>query len=124
MISFRSEFKIPDKIKFPLGFTLSVEKIGRIVAQMDDVFTHFHSKQVCHGDLYAHNTLFDDEANIIVGDFGAATMYHMLNEEQQLQVKQIERLALHYFIDDLLSVCREEDKNSQRFIHLKQRVAH
>ena len=107
---------------FPMGFTLSIEEIDSIVTQMDDVFTHFHVNQVCHGDLYAHNTLFDDEANIIVGDFGAATMYHMLNQKQQTQIKQIENRALLCFIDDLLSVCREEDKLNQKFIDLEQRI--
>ncbi len=105
---------------FPDDFTLSIEQIDKIVSQMEDVFTHLHSKQVCHGDLYAHNALFDDEANIIVGDFGAATMYHMLNEKQQAKIKQIEQRALRYFIEDLLSICREEDKLSEKFVDLNQ----
>lgn len=105
---------------FPPGFTLSIEKIAKIIAQMEDVFSHLHDNQVCHGDLYAHNTLFDQQANIIFGDFGAATMYHMLSEEQQLQVKQIERRALHHMIDDLLSICAEEDQSSDTYRDLKQ----
>ena len=105
---------------FPTGFALSIGKIEKIVTQMEDVFSHMHSNQVSHGDLYAHNTLFDDEANIIVGDFGAATMYHMLNDKQQKQIKQIEQRAFHYFIDDLLNVCVEEDRLNERFIQLKE----
>ena len=104
---------------FPAGFALSIGKIEKIVTQMEDVLSHMHSNQVSHGDLYAHNTLFDDEANIIVGDFGAATMYHMLNAKQQEQMKQIERRAFHYFIDDLLNVCTEEDKGSEGYNRLQ-----
>ncbi|QUM75987.1 serine/threonine-protein kinase [Moritella sp. 24] len=107
---------------FPTDFTLSITQIDKIVSQMDEVFTHLHDNQVCHGDLYAHNTLFDVDANIIFGDFGAATMYHMLTETQQAQVKQIENRALLHFIDDLLSVCAEEDKENDVFKHLKLRV--
>lgn len=107
---------------FPLGFTLSIEKIEKIVAQMEDVFAHLHANQVCHGDLYAHNALFNDEANLIVGDFGAATMYHMLNEKQQAKIKQIEQRALHHFIDDLLSICKEEDRSGKGFNRLKQKI--
>ena len=98
-------FKSCTRDTFPQSFTLSIEKIAKIIVQMEVVFEHLHENQVCHGDLYAHNTLFDDEANIIFGDFGAATMYHMLTEEQQAQIKQIERRALDHFIDDLLSIC-------------------
>jgi hypothetical protein len=115
-------FKSCTRDTFPLGFTLSIEHIDKVVTQMEDVFAHLHENQVCHGDLYAHNALFDEEANLIVGDFGAATMYHMLNEKQQTKVKQIEHRALHHFIDDLLSICKEEDKSSTTFMRLKQKI--
>ena len=107
---------------FPTDFSLPITHIDKIVSQMDEVFTHLHDNQVCHGDLYAHNTLFDVDANIIFGDFGAATMYHMLTDIQQAQVKEIENRALLHFIDDLLSVCAEEDKESEAFKRLNQRV--
>jgi hypothetical protein len=103
---------------FEAGFTLSIEQISKIVKQMQSVFTHLHENQVSHGDLYAHNTLFDQDANIIFGDFGAATMYHMLNEKQQAKIQQIERRALNYFVDDLLSICAEVDKDSRQYVLL------
>jgi len=108
---------------FPTDFTLSIHQISKIVSQMQDVFEHLHSNQVSHGDLYAHNTLFDDEANIIFGDFGAATMYHMLTSEQQLLIQQIEARALNHFIDDLLSVCCEQDKHSEIYKELLKKVS-
>ncbi|MGF1708183.1 leucine-rich repeat-containing protein kinase family protein [Enterovibrio baiacu] len=107
---------------FPAGFTLTIEHIDTIVKQMRDVFEHLHANQVCHGDLYAHNTLYDEDANIIFGDFGAASMYHMLSDEQQAKIKQIEQRALDFFIDDLLSVCAEEDRDSTCFHALKQAI--
>ncbi|MGF1736831.1 leucine-rich repeat-containing protein kinase family protein [Photobacterium satsumensis] len=103
-------------------FTLTISQIDKIVAQMEGVFEHLHENQVCHGDLYAHNTLFDEQANIIFGDFGAATMYHMLTEQQQEQIRQIEHRALEHFVDDLLSICRKEDLNSEEFFSLKQKI--
>ncbi|PKG97671.1 leucine-rich repeat-containing protein kinase family protein [Paraglaciecola sp. MB-3u-78] len=107
---------------FKVGFTLPIEQISKVVKQMQSVFAHLHENQVSHGDLYAHNTLFDQDANIIFGDFGAATMYHMLNETQQAQVQQIEHRALNYFIEDLLSVCAEEDKTSDEYQTLVERI--
>jgi hypothetical protein len=92
---------------FPEGFSLSTEQTHKIIAQMQTVFDHLHANHICHGDLYAHNTLFDEEANIIFGDFGAATMYHMLPTSQQEKIKKIEQRALDYFIEDLWSVCSE-----------------
>ncbi len=107
---------------FPAGFTLTIGHIDTIVKQMRDVFEHLHANQVCHGDLYAHNTLYDEDANIIFGDFGAASMYHMLSDEQQAKIEQIEQRALDFFIDDLLSICTEEDRDSARFHALKQAI--
>ena len=76
---------------------------------MDSVFKHLHDNYVCHGDLYAHNMLFDTEANISFGDFGAASLYHMLSEDEQQLIQGIEARALNYFVADMLSVCRNED---------------
>jgi len=108
--------------RFPAGFTLNIKQIAKIVEQMEDVFEHLHDNQVCHGDLYAHNTMFDDEANIIFGDFGAATMYHMLTAEQQSLIRQIEQRALNYFIDDLLGICNVADRENELFFALKNKL--
>ena len=108
--------------RFTDGFTLAIEQIDKIVNQIKDVFEHLHANQVCHGDLYAHNTLFDQQANIIFGDFGAASLYHMLTPQQQLNIKQIEGRALNHFIDDLLTVCAPQDRQSSKYIALKQQL--
>lgn len=103
---------------FKPGFSLSIKHISKIVEQMQSVFEHLHNNQLCHGDLYAHNTLFDQDANIIFGDFGAASMYHMLTINQQRQIQLIEQRALNYFIQDLLGICLEQDKNTNEFKRL------
>jgi hypothetical protein len=107
---------------FPAGFRLSISQIATIVKQIEDVYEHLHVNQVCHGDLYAHNTLFDEEANIIFGDFGAASMYHMLSDEQQKLIKTIERRALTHFIEDLLSICDEKDQTSLQYKRLAKKI--
>lgn len=107
---------------FPQDFSLSIKQISHIVSQMEDVFNHLHKNQVCHGDLYAHNTLFDVQGNIIFGDFGAATSYQMLAPAQQKKVQQIEHRALVHFMEDLLSVCAKEDKQHKTFKQLHTRI--
>ncbi|WP_019029343.1 leucine-rich repeat-containing protein kinase family protein [Colwellia piezophila] len=107
---------------FPKGFSLPIAIIDKIVKQMQDVFSHMHNAKVCHGDLYAHNTLFDDQGNIIFGDFGAATSYQMLTPTQQIKVQQVEHRALNHFIDDLLTVCALQDRTSEAFKLLKAKI--
>ena len=108
---------------FPQGFSLSITLIKDIVTQMQDVFAHLHKNQVCHGDLYAHNTLFNKQGNIIFGDFGAATSYQMLTPGQQEKIQQIEHRALLHFIEDLLSVCAEEDRTADDFKTLNDLIS-
>lgn len=92
---------------FPENFSLPEDQVEKVIQQMQNVFNHLHQNHVCHGDLYAHNTLIDKDANIIFGDFGAASMYHMLNEKQQEKIKAIEQRSLDYFIGDMWSVCAQ-----------------
>ena len=108
---------------FDNGFSLSINAIGKIVHQMQEVFEYLHLNNVCHGDLYAHNTLFDQHSNIIFGDFGAASMYHMLPESIQSKIKEIEHRALLHFIDDLLTICKVEDQKSDAYLNLKAKIS-
>ncbi|WP_318406048.1 leucine-rich repeat-containing protein kinase family protein [Photobacterium leiognathi] len=100
---------------FPDRFELTINQIDSMVAQMTDVITHMQNQSVSHGDIYAHNVLFDDEANILVGDFGAASIYDDQPKEIQQKMKTIESRALGYFIEDLLSVCQAQDRTSPTF---------
>jgi serine/threonine protein kinase len=104
---------------FNEGFKLSIAQINSITEQMIDVFEHLHANKVCHGDLYAHNTLVNEQGLMIFGDFGAATIYGYLTEEQQQGIRRIEARALKYFIEDLLTVCAASDINSELYKKLE-----
>ncbi|MFS1468252.1 leucine-rich repeat-containing protein kinase family protein [Vibrio lentus] len=103
---------------FNEGFELSITQINSITEQMIDVFEHLHANKVCHGDLYAHNTLVNEQGQMIFGDFGAATIYGYLTEEQQQGIRRIEARALKYFIEDLLTVCAKQDQDSELYTKL------
>jgi hypothetical protein len=104
---------------FEAGFSLRLEHAEKIIQQMTSIFEHLHASKVAHGDLYCHNTLIDQDANILFGDFGAASLYHMLSAPYQQTIKQIEHRALNIFISDVLSLCNEEDKTKSGY---KQRL--
>ncbi|TKG02443.1 leucine-rich repeat-containing protein kinase family protein [Vibrio sp. F13] len=103
---------------FPEGFELSIAQINSITEQMIDVFEHLHANKVSHGDLYAHNTLVNEQGQMIFGDFGAATIYGYLTEEQQQGIRRIEARALKYFIEDLLTICAKQDQDSELYTRL------
>ncbi|WP_111638319.1 leucine-rich repeat-containing protein kinase family protein [Marinomonas shanghaiensis] len=97
----------------------SVDKIARIIEQVDQLVAYFCEKKVSHGDLYAHNTLINEEGHVLFGDFGAASRYGNLSLQQQQGIEQIERRALGFFIDDMLGLCVEADRKSDLYISLR-----
>ncbi|KLN63941.1 leucine-rich repeat-containing protein kinase family protein [Vibrio sp. VPAP30] len=104
---------------FKQDFTLSVSQIEKIVEQMMGVFNHLHDNKVCHGDLYAHNVLINEQGEMIFGDFGAASVYDYLTETQQRGIRKVEARALGHFIDDLLSVCKPIETQTATYKSLK-----
>ena len=91
--------------QFPSGFSLTPEHVVKLSVAMCDVLSHLHDQGVCHGDLYAHNTLFTYEGDMLFGDFGAASPLEVLSPIEQQKVRQFEIRALGCFIDDLTGVC-------------------
>ncbi|MCD9524074.1 protein kinase [Photobacterium carnosum] len=109
---------------FPAEFTLSIAAIATIVEQMTAVISHMQTRGVAHGDIYAHNVLVDDNANILVGDFGAASIYDDLTLEQQQKITAIEWRAIGYFIEDLLSICHSQDQQTAQYQQLHTQAQH
>lgn len=99
--------------------TLTLEQALNIIDQMENLVAHLEAKQVCHGDLYAHNVLMDAEGHILFGDFGAASKYHHLPDRQQAAIRQIERRALTYFVEDMLSLCAVNEQTSEALRDIK-----
>lgn len=80
----------------------SVAQIVTIATAIAQVCTQLHRHQLCHGDVYAHNILINEQQHCIFGDFGAATIYQSLPPAYHLPLQQIEVRAFGYLLDDLL----------------------
>ncbi|AWB68451.1 protein kinase [Saccharobesus litoralis] len=100
--------------------SLSIKAIEDICSQMANMTQYLAQHHMQHGDLYAHNVLIDADNHALFGDFGAASHYEYLSEDIQQQLQKIEGRALGYFIEDLLSICVAEDKNTELYQHWYQ----
>ena len=98
---------------FPEGTTLEIAYITKIAFSMADTLRHLHENSISHGDIYAHNTMVDEQANILFGDFGAASNLNELPEKQQSAMQAIEVRAFGCLLDDLLPLCRHSNDNFQ-----------
>ncbi|MGB1092384.1 MAG: protein kinase, partial [Oceanobacter sp.] len=90
---------------FTQNQSLTQSQADALVQQMTGMVEHLEDAEVCHGDLYAHNTLVAPEGNhLLFGDFGAASKYHHLNDKQKSGIRRIERRSLAYFVEDVQSL--------------------
>jgi hypothetical protein len=89
--------------------------ILQVVKAIADASQHIHSKGIMHGDLYAHNILYDDCGHTIFGDFGAATIYGITHKQANL-FEKIDVRAFGCLLDDLLSHSENKHSNADLLI--------
>ena len=97
----------------------SVNQILTILKSVASVGVHLHNRGILHGDLYAHNTMVNQDGNALLGDFGAATFYNVNSENASL----LERLDVRAFgclIDDLLRQIRVEEVDKDEYMSLNE----
>lgn len=97
---------------FKPNTTFELNAILKIAKQVAAVMTQLHAKGIMHGDLYAHNIMIDDEATVLLGDFGAATLYD-LNSENAVYHELLDVKSFGCLIEDLMTCC-ETDNNVLR----------
>ena len=85
---------------FPEGITLTQLQKERILSGVKSAMDHLHSKGILHGDLYAHNTLFNEEGHAFFGDFGAATFFDIHHPTAEL-LKTLDYRAYQCLVEDL-----------------------
>jgi len=99
---------------FKEGAQFSLTTILNTAKGVSSAMKQLHERCIMHGDLYAHNILIDQQANSLLGDFGAATIYDEKNE-QTLLFEKLDVRAFGCLLDDILQHVVNEDKTGERF---------
>lgn len=74
----------------------------RVAVGIASAMRHLHAQGVSHGDLYGHNILLDDTGDVLLGDFGAASL-HTAASWQHLALQRIETRAFGILLEELLT---------------------
>lgn len=89
------------------SFSLSI--VQHIAQGMASAADHLHTRNIMHGDLYAHNVLVNPSGNSILGDFGAASFYPPTSLPGKYptghSLEQLEVRAFGCLLEDLLNHC-------------------
>ncbi len=84
------------------GLRLRGAVAHRIAHQMAGAVAHLHGRGVLHGDLYAHNILWDGASGeAVLSDFGAASM---LRRDTDEGLKRLEIRAFGLLLEELLAL--------------------
>ncbi|MGK6305597.1 leucine-rich repeat-containing protein kinase family protein [Variovorax sp. DT-64] len=81
----------------------------RLARGIASAAAQLHARGIVHGDLYAHNILWDGGGNGLLGDFGAASFLPPDNADQALALQRIEARAFGLLLGELRSRCRPAD---------------
>ena len=83
------------------GFSLS--NALNIALGIASVAEHLHSQGIMHGDLYAHNILWDKQDQCLLGDFGAASFIPKQDAHLATALQRIEVRAFSCLLEELLA---------------------
>ncbi|MDD2700266.1 MAG: protein kinase [Sideroxydans sp.] len=87
------------KLRFSLPVALNIACGIAAVAE------HLHAQGIMHGDLYAHNMLWNDAGDCLLGDFGAASFLPP-DAQQAAAMQRIEVRAFACLLEELIARCK------------------
>lgn len=95
--------------RYPDNRRLTLPALRRLVGGIASVCAHLHERGLSHGDLYAHNILFDDDGQCLLGDFGAASFHPQDGGAQAQALERLEVRAFGILLEELLQQCAEQE---------------
>ena len=83
----------------------SLDQVMSLALGIASAAAHMHAQGVMHGDLYAHNILWNAKGECLLGDFGAASFLPTHDEISRQRLQRIEVRALGCLLEELLERC-------------------
>lgn len=87
------------------ALVFSAEAVWRMASAVADVAAHLHGHGINHGDLYAHNLLYQADGRCLLSDFGAASFYARDGGTWAQALERIEVRAFGILLGEWLQRC-------------------
>lgn len=103
----------------------SIETAWRMAGGIASATAQLHARGILHGDLYAHNILWNGQGDCLLGDFGAASFLPTDDEARLQALQRIEARAFGCLLEELLAHCDpvgDQDEATRTMLsHLQSR---
>ncbi|MFT5534885.1 MAG: hypothetical protein ACI8WM_001114 [Burkholderiaceae bacterium] len=86
------------------GLSIDEPELSALALGIASAVAHLHQRGILHGDLYAHNVLHTGEGYVLLGDFGAASLF----APDDVQADALQRLEVRAFgvlLEELITHC-------------------
>lgn len=90
---------------YPAELRFTLTTVLNIALGIASVAEHLHARGIMHGDLYAHNILWNPQGDCLLGDFGAASFLPQQDAKQATALQRIEVRAYACLLEELLDRC-------------------
>lgn len=104
---------------YPADTRFSLDVALRMIRGVASVAAHLHRHGITHGDLYAHNILWNTAGDCLLGDFGAASFHATADTLETRALQRIEVRAFGVLLGELLE--RVEAGVSEELLELRER---
>ncbi len=94
---------------YPASIRIDAQVLQHMSRGVVDAARHLHEQGISHGDLYAHNLLWNGKGEVWLGDFGAASLLpHHLSLSERQGFERLEVLAFGHLLEEWLSRCPDQ----------------
>ncbi|MGI4862502.1 MAG: leucine-rich repeat-containing protein kinase family protein [Janthinobacterium lividum] len=87
------------------GTEFSLKAALQMALGIASAAAHLHAQGIMHGDLYAHNILYTEAGESLLGDFGAACFFDPAAVAIAQALQQLEVRAFGCLLEELLAHC-------------------
>jgi len=107
---------------YPVEQRFSLEMLLRMAHGIASAVAYLHARGILHGDLYAHNILWNARGDCLLGDFGAASFMPQ-DRKSVAALQRVEVRAFAIFLEELLERCDVPQASLDALWALQRRCA-